>query len=145
MSAHEHASAPGVGVDIMFVPRMAAILEGPSHETFISRVFTSTEIATAEAGEDRARAYAKIFTAKEAVFKSLGTSWTEGDSFQHIEIQASPFGAPRVGLAGRFALLAAERELVGITLSISEDTDYTVAVSLGVRRQTAGSMDTDSG
>jgi holo-[acyl-carrier protein] synthase len=135
VSAEQSVEKPGIGVDILHIPRIAAILEGPHRESFIRRVFSEAEITAAEASADRTRAYATRFAAKEAVFKSLGTSWAERDELLDIEIDASPVGAPTVHLHGRFALLAAKHHVQTCALSISEDTDYAIAVALPVTQR----------
>lgn len=130
-------AAVGVGVDLLHIPRMRRILEGPSQRTFIRRTFTAKEIAGAGDGRDRTRALAMRFAAKEAVFKSLATSWVDDDEFLDIEIAMPRGGTPQVNLGGRFQRHAEERGITQISISISEDGDLIVAVAVALREGAA--------
>lgn len=126
------AATVGVGVDVLHIARIRQILQGPSQHTFIRRTFTAAEIAASGDGPDRSRALAMRFACKEAVFKSLSTSWVDGDEFLHFETTLRPGAAPQVDLGGRFRRYAEERGITRIALSISEDADLVVAVAVAL-------------
>ena len=71
--------------------------------------------------------YAKVFAAKEAVFKCFGIPADQLGTWLNIEITDSEEARPEVTLAGRMAELAEARRVRRIVLSLSSDTDYVVA------------------
>ena len=68
----------GVGTDILLIERMRCQITSAA---FMSRVFTADEMNVGRWRADPATYYAKVFAAKEAVFKCFGippTSWGPG-------------------------------------------------------------------
>lgn len=119
----------GIGVDVVHVPRIRAILAGPGGEGFIRKTFTEREMALANRLDAPETYFAARFAAKEAVFKSLGTGWCEGESLCDIEVLPNPDGVPTAVLAGRLRSLAKDRGFAGIAVSMSSDGDYAIAVA----------------
>jgi len=110
----------GVGVDIVDVPRFARVLA--RHPKIVGRLFTQVEQFDARARPER---LAARFAAKEAVLKSLhvgfgAAPWTS------IEIRHDAVGAPQVHLHGSAALLAEERGVDTLHVSLTH-TDTTAA------------------
>lgn len=119
----------GSGVDIAHIPRIRTILAGPAADGFVRKVFTDRELALVPESDARVTHVAARFAVKEAVFKALGTAWTEAESLHDIEVLPSRVGAPIVVLAGRFQRLVAERGAEGVAVSMSWDEDYAIAVA----------------
>ena len=132
-----------IGVDVVELGRMRAILEGTG-ETFLCRVFTPAERASAVAG-DPVRFLASAFAAKEAVFKALAIDdWSDGFDLPQIEIGRDAAGRPNARLLGAAASVA-EREGIGpIHLSISYETDLAVAVALVWPKSAADESETSA-
>lgn len=120
----------GVGVDILSIDRMRQQLDSPA---FMSRVFTSTELKAGTCRPDPATYYAKVFAAKEAVFKCFGIRADELGTWLNIEIADSEEAQPEVELNGVMAERAKERNVGRVLLSLSSDTDYAVAFAAVVR------------
>src|SRR5687768_13787420 len=98
-------SVVGLGLDLVEVSRIRALLE-KSGDRFKERVFTATEVRYCDSCADGAMHYAARFAAKEAVAKALGTGFTNGVTWQDIEVLRSEGGVPSVRLHGSAAQVA---------------------------------------
>lgn len=94
----------GVGVDLVEVDRVERAL-GRWGDRIVERLMGPPEAARLPPDKPaRSRAFARAIAAKEAASKALGTGWTRGVSWRHVELEAS--GQPRLVLheaAGRRA------------------------------------------
>ena len=118
----------GIGIDFLKMTRMECV-EKESQEAFRENVFTAEEREKAEAAANTLAYYSKTFAAKEAVFKCFGIGWESGVKLSEIEVYEGEFGQPLVQLSGRFAEIAAERDVTDVLVSVSYDGDYAVAVA----------------
>jgi len=118
-----------LGIDIIKVARIRGTLErfGPR---FSSRVLTPAEQRYVR---DRPETFAGRWAAKEAVSKVLGLG-VRGIGWRDIEIERLPTGQPAVRLHGRAARRAEQLGMARITVSISHESDYAVAIAFGVRK-----------
>ncbi|HLA81687.1 MAG TPA: holo-ACP synthase [Thermoleophilia bacterium] len=114
----------GVGTDILSIERMRLQIGSPA---FMRRVFTSDEMDAGRRRADQANYYAKVFAAKEAVFKCFGITADELGTWLNIEIKDSEEAHPEVRLFGLMADVARARKVERVLLSLSSDTDYAVA------------------
>lgn len=114
----------GVGTDILSIERMRLQIASPA---FMRGVFTPDEISAGGSRSDQAGYYAKVFAAKEAVFKCFGISADELGSWLNIEVKDSDEAQPEVRLAGNMAELARARKVEKVLLSLSSETEYAVA------------------
>ncbi|MGI8626077.1 MAG: holo-ACP synthase [Geodermatophilaceae bacterium] len=122
---------PVVGVDIVSVLRMADVVARLG-ERFASRVFTRTEIESAPPlSGAQARHFAARFAAKEAVFKLLQPT-TAAPPWKDVEIGRTAGGSCVVTLHGRAEELARQRGVGDITLSMTHEDAYAVAVAVGM-------------
>jgi holo-[acyl-carrier protein] synthase len=117
----------GVGVDMATVPRFERLLERFGAR-FIEKVMTPAEMRRWPDAD--ARRLAKLFSAKEAVVKALGSGFREGVTLQTVSIEQTPLGAPAVSLSGaareRLDRLGASQILV----SISDEEDTVIAFAV---------------
>jgi len=120
----------GAGIDIIAVSRMQEVLENSGSEAFMRKVYTPQELQRADERPDRIPFLARIFAAKEALFKTFGIAGSEQVQFRDIEIREGQFGQPLVQLSGYFADLALKRGVQQVLLSISYDGDYAVAMAV---------------
>ncbi|HOX05980.1 MAG TPA: holo-ACP synthase [Planctomycetota bacterium] len=108
----------GTGLDLVEVARIADLAERHG-DRFLKRVFTEAELAYCLPRAARNTHLAGRFAAKEAVFKALGTGWSETVSWKQIEVLPGPSGAPEVNLSRgareRFEAMGGRRLLVSIT------------------------------
>ncbi|KHN97914.1 fatty acid synthase subunit alpha [Metarhizium album ARSEF 1941] len=115
-----------VGVD---VEDIAAI--NIENETFLERNFTSQEIKYCKGAPSPQSSFAGRWSAKEAVFKSLGVaSRGAGAAMKEIEIVKDDNGAPTVKLHGEAAAAAAKVGVKDISLSISHSDNQAIAVAV---------------
>lgn len=116
------------GVDIVKVKRIEEAIERHP-ETFANRVFTPGEIDYCGKRKRKYEHLAARFAAKEAFYKALSPEGVQL-RFRELEIRHRPNGGPE------FFISPAERKRLGlyddakISVSLSHDTDYAVAVVL---------------
>ena len=107
----------GVGIDIIEVERIATNITMESG--FRDLVFSQREISYCETKTNKFQHYAARFAAKEAFFKAIGTGWTEGTSFNEVEITNDNTGKPELNLLGptreALASMAFRKILVSLT------------------------------
>jgi holo-[acyl-carrier protein] synthase len=125
------AGTTELGIDIVKVERIRAALArfGPR---FSKRVLTEAEQRYVR---ERPETMAGRWAAKEAVSKVLGLG-VRGIGWRDIEIERMPTGQPAVRLRGRAAARAGQLGMERIAVSITHESDYAVAIALGIR--TAG-------
>lgn len=115
----------GVGIDIAELDRIARSYERFGGK-FCARILTAAE-SSAMPG-NAVPFLASRFAAKEAASKALGTGFSEGVTFQDIEVRSDALGKPTIhfhnAAQARFSELGAARA----HLSISHGRDNAVAV-----------------
>ncbi len=118
----------GIGTDIVQVKRIRDTIDQYGDQ-FLNRCFTPVERQRASARAEPVRAYARLFAAKEALLKALGTGMRENLSWHDFEITPNALGAPTVAIRGGAAKILGEQPLK-THLSLSDDHDYAVATAL---------------
>ncbi len=110
------------GIDVVDTVRFEEILRrrGPG---FLDRIFTERERLVIASCQELAR----LFAAKEAVMKSLGTGLSAGVSWHDIEILGVPGSCPEVVLSGTALALAGDSE-VSVSLCGTSDDAFALAV-----------------
>ena len=88
----------GIGIDLIEVDRVAEKIN--KEAGFRELVFSQKEIVYCESKANKFEHYAARFAAKEAFLKALGTGWTNGTSFNEIEIVHDTNGQPKLELTG---------------------------------------------
>lgn len=85
----------GIGNDLCDCRRIEAAIQrhGPR---FLNRIFTLAEQERTINRLQKAASFAKIFSAKEAFVKALGTGMTQGISWTDVEITRSPHQPPQI-------------------------------------------------
>ena len=118
----------GIGNDIIDVRRIEKIINQYG-EKFKKKCFTKLEIQRSENIFNSINSYAKIYAAKEACAKALGTGLAKRISWQDISVQKNVFGAPTTDLTGnafkRLKLLSNNE--CSIAVSLSDEKDYAIA------------------
>lgn len=120
----------GIGNDLVDCRRIQRLIE-KFGDRFITRVFTPAERQRMEKRTESAAGFAKIFAAKEAVLKAIGTGMTQGINWQQIEIQRDGNTPPRIVLSGiakgHFDRLIPAPLTGNILLSLSDEWPYALA------------------
>jgi len=122
----------GLGTDIVEVSRIEKMIERHA-DSFVSRIFTSGEIAYCQQRKFSAEPFAGRWAAKEAVMKALGTGFIQGTHFQEIEIVTEESGRPRVVLHGSTLELARQLFIDEILVTMSHCREYATATAISVR------------
>lgn len=117
----------GVGTDIIEVKRIRAAIA--KNERFVTRVYTPAEIAYCQQKSRPELSFAARFAAKEAVSKAFGTGigkigWLD------MEITNEQSGQPIVHLSGKCAMIAQEKRIKAIHLTLSHTEEYAVATAI---------------
>lgn len=115
-----------IGIDIIKIERLKKALQkwGTRLEC---RIFTSEEI-NASQGRTRLTYLAGRFAAKEAVFKCLGT----GGYWQDIEVLAEKNNKPYIVLQKKMKIIADQKGVKKILISLSHDNDYAIAQAIAI-------------
>ncbi|CAK7199721.1 beta subunit of fatty acid synthetase [Sporothrix eucalyptigena] len=101
------------------------------NETFLERNFTEREIAYCTSTPNVQAAFAGRWSAKEAIFKSLGVASRGGGApLKEIEVLRDTTGAPIVHLHGEAASAAKAANLREVTVSISHSDNQAVAIAV---------------
>jgi len=116
----------GIGIDLVKSDRVKNAVE-KWDKRFLNRLFTPAEQDYAFSHKIPHLHFAGRFAVKEAVLKALGTGWTGGIRWTEINVLNEPAGKPRVEVAGHVKKLMDERGVKEIQVSISHDTDYSIA------------------
>ncbi len=122
----------GLGTDLADGRRIADTLERHGAR-FTQRVFTAAEQDRCDARADRAAAYTRVFAAKEACAKALGTGVGQyGVRWRDMAVTREPAGRPTMHLDGAAARcldgLVPPEHASAIHLSISDEPPLAQAV-----------------
>jgi holo-[acyl-carrier protein] synthase len=116
----------GLGIDVLEVARMERDLK--DKDGLADNLFTPSEIAYCRSKRYPAQHFAARFTAKEALFKALGTGQRGTMAFQQIEILNDDQGKPRVTLSGKVKEVSDNLGVERVHVSMSHTKEYAVAV-----------------
>jgi holo-[acyl-carrier protein] synthase len=127
----------GLGLDVVDVARIEKSL-ARFGEAFCRRILTPSEM-DARAGRDGqapglALALAGSFAAKEAAVKALGTGFSEGVTFQCLEVLPDALGRPALRLSGAAAARARAIGAESFHISITHDRGVAAAVAVAEGR-----------
>ncbi|KAJ4382137.1 beta subunit of fatty acid synthetase [Didymella sp. IMI 355093] len=115
-----------VGVDVESISAINI-----ENETFIERNFTAKEIAYCQKAANPQASFTGKWSAKEAVFKSLGVQGKgAGAPLKDIEIVNDETGAPVVELSGHAQEEAKRVGVKSINISISHSDEQAVSVAI---------------
>jgi holo-[acyl-carrier protein] synthase len=116
----------GTGIDIIEIERIAQSI-ARFGSRFLTRIFTSEEIAYCQRKKNDAESFAARFAAKEAGAKALGTGIQHGVAWQEIEVRRLPGQRPTLHFTGRAAEIAALLGVRHISLSLTHSTTVAMA------------------
>lgn len=119
----------GIGTDLVLVGRIEAVL-GRQGDRFARRILTPDEFERFAGHGQPARFLAKRFAAKEAIMKALGTGLAGGLSWQHMQIDRDPLGAPVVVLSGAAAQRVTDGGGGRMLLSLSDEREQALAFAI---------------
>lgn len=115
-----------IGVDLVETKRIARTINRFGNR-FLHRVYTESELAHCRG---RVSSLAARWAAKEAVAKALGTG-IGAVRWQDVEVINQSSGQPQLRLSGQAKILAEERGLNDLTISLSHTQEYAIAFVMG--------------
>lgn len=124
----------GIGTDIVECLKIAKLIERHG-EVFLSRVFTSNEIAFCSSRKAATQNYTANWAAKEAVMKALGGVGIGGFEWRDIEVQDLSGRQPKIRLAGRARELCEQRRVGDIVVSVAYCRTHATAYALALERE----------
>ena len=117
----------GIGVDIIENSRIKRSIKKKS---FITRIFSKSEILYSKKLKDKTNYYAKRFAAKEALAKSIGTGFRDNLRFKDISIINNKVGKPSFLITNKLKMIIKKQLKVSsfnFFLSISDEKKYSIA------------------
>jgi holo-[acyl-carrier protein] synthase len=119
----------GIGLDSVDIARFARIVG--RRPTVLTRLFTTGERSYADGLANPAPSLAARFAAKEATMKALGVG-IGSFSWDDVEVERRPGGAPALQVRGRAAELASSLGVGGWHLSITHTETTASAIVVAV-------------
>ena len=119
-------SIEAIGIDLVEIPRIKTAIDRYG-DRFTSRVFTPWEIQYCMSKISPELSFAGRFAVKEAVFKAIGTGFSEGVKWTSVEVVNDNRGQPEARLG------QAIRKHIGgkkIIISLSHTKDCAVATAI---------------
>ncbi len=121
----------GHGIDVADLGRVEVLLTKMA-EDFLLSTFTAAERETECLPLERVPFFAGRLAAKEAVVKALGTGFTGGVAWRHVEIIRLPDGRPEVRLHGAAKEVAEKLGVGRWFISISHTEHIAIASAIAV-------------
>lgn len=115
----------GIGLDVVELDRIQRILHR-FKDAFALRILTEAELR--ELPAKPIPFLASRFAAKEAAVKALGTGFSQGVLFQHVETLTLASGQPVLNLTGRAFELARDLGVSAAHISLTHGRDVAAAV-----------------
>jgi holo-[acyl-carrier protein] synthase len=120
----------GIGSDLLDSRRIDRLIE-QFGQRFLNRIFCTSEQMRTDTRKNRVTSYAKIFAAKEATLKALGTGLAKGISWHHIEVIRLPSGQPSILLHDKaldhLESMVSSGVKANINVSLSDEWPYAQA------------------
>ena len=120
----------GIGVDILQNKRISSSIK---NKLFIFRTFSQTEVRLSRKIKNKTNYFAKRFSAKEALAKSIGIGFRENLNFKDIQILNDKMGKPYYKKSKKIDIIINKRFKVkdyNLFLSISDEKDYSIAFTI---------------
>ena len=122
----------GIGTQVMECVRVRRLIDRHA-ETFLNQVYTPREVAFCNGRAHTTEHFTAIWAAKEAVFRSLGTTWRRGMCWTDIEVVRENGGGPRVVVGGATGERMAARGAGSILLTTAHCRAFATATAVAVR------------
>jgi holo-[acyl-carrier protein] synthase len=123
-----------IGIDLVEVPRIAEAIRRYG-DRFISRVFTPWEIQYCSSKINSELSFAARFAVKEAVFKAIGTGFSEGVKWTSVEVVNDKRGQPEVRLGQGIRKHIGDKKII---ISLSHTKEYAIASAVLIFNASAG-------
>ncbi|MCZ2344075.1 MAG: holo-ACP synthase [Bacteroidales bacterium] len=121
----------GIGTQIVDCLRVRKLIDRHG-EVFVGQVYTLSEQAYIRERRHSTEHYAAVWAAKEAVFRSLGTTWRRGIAWIDVEIACENAIEPEVRVSGLTAALLTQRDVAQIRLAMAHCRAYATATAIAM-------------
>lgn len=118
----------GLGTQVVECVRVRKLIDRHG-EAFLTRVYTARELAFCRDHPHATEHYAAVWAAKEAVFRSLGTTWRKGTDWTDIEIAPD---APAATLTGPTRAVADSRGVSAVLVTTAHTRAFATATAVAV-------------
>ncbi len=116
----------GVGTDIVDIQRIEkAIIRFGAR--FARKLLSEAEFREYQSASHPPAFLAKRFAAKEATVKAMGIGFRHGVRPSHISVKHDELGRPTVELLGRAGVIAADKGIAHVYISVADERHYAVA------------------
>ena len=115
------------GIDLVKVERMERMIERPSGQAFLDRVFSASEQAYCGSKRMKFEHYAARFAAKEAVLKAVKVRPKKNQRLSGIEIGREATGKPFIVLSKESRKQLRIPAQAQIELSLAHEREYAIA------------------
>lgn len=122
----------GLGSHILECVRVRKLIDRFG-ESFLRQVYTDREIRYCRTLRQATEEFTAIWAAKEAVFRSLGTTWRRGVAWTDVEIICEPPTPPQVRVSGPTSERQEQLRIRGYLLTMSACRQYAHAVCLALK------------
>jgi holo-[acyl-carrier protein] synthase len=122
----------GIGTQVMECVRVRKLIDKHG-EVFLRQVYTDRETRQCHAKKHATEQFTAVWAAKEAVFRSLGTTWRRGVSWTDVEVVCENGGPPAVVVTGATAELMAGRGVGKILLTMAHCRAFATATGIAVK------------
>ena len=118
----------GIGTDIIDTRRIKNAINRYG-EKFKKRCFSNNEIIRSENRFNTTNSYAKIYAAKEACSKALGTGLAKGIFWKDAEVDNDKYGKPFIKLHNNALkrIKKITKKYYNIEVSLSDEKNYAIA------------------
>jgi len=122
----------GIGTQIIDCTRVRKLIDAHG-ETFLAQVYTERETRFCNGRKHVTEHFTAIWAAKEAVLRSLGTTWQRGTCWTDIEVVCEESHAPKVVVSGATLERMTARGAARILLTMAHCRTFATATSLAVK------------
>ncbi len=122
----------GLGTQVVDCLRVRRLIERHG-EAFLAQVYTLREQVFCRDRKHATEHYAAVWAAKEAVFRSLGTTWRRGVAWTDVEVVCDNPVEPYVVVSGPTKELLDQRGVKNVLVTMAHTRAFAPAPALAVK------------
>jgi holo-[acyl-carrier protein] synthase len=126
----------GLGTQVLECVRVRKLIDQHG-EVFLKQVFTDREVSYCNGKRQTTEQFAAVWAAKEAVFRSLGTTWKRGTNWTDVEIICDGGLPARVVVTGPTRELMTLRGVTQFLLTMAFCREFATATGIALRVPTS--------
>ena len=122
----------GIGTQVVECLRVRKLIDRHA-DAFLAQVYTAREQVFCRDRTHSTEHYAAIWAAKEAVFRSLGTTWRKGVLWTDVEVVCDNPVEPCVVVTGATRSLLDARGVRNVMLTMAHTRAFATATAVALR------------